>query len=84
MQALNREGVAKLIGLRRARPDVSAFVIGVCYLLLPPPRHHTSASTRAAQWPAASPDMTGLAAAGANPLPKGSVPAQPMAHDRTN
>src|SRR5690242_3841152 len=47
--------------------------------------HHAaniSASTRAAQWPALSPDMTGLTAAGANPLPKGRVPAHPMALDK--
>lgn len=49
--------------------------------------HHAaniSASTRAAQWPAPSPDMTGLTAAGANPLPKGRVPAHPMALDRAD
>jgi hypothetical protein len=35
-----------------------------------PPRLTSSASTRAAQWLALTPDMTGLTAAGANPLPK--------------
>ena len=60
--------------------DVSAFVIGVRYLCF---HHHAnnSASTRAAQWPAPSPDMTGLVAAGANPLSKGRVPAQLVALD---
>ena len=45
--------------------------------------HHanTSAFIRAAQWPALSPDMTGLTAAGANPLLKGRVPAHPMGAD---
>jgi hypothetical protein len=45
--------------------------------------HHAnnSASTRAAQWPAPSPDMTGLVAAGANPLSKGRVPAQSVVLD---